>query len=408
MDLRLKGIGVVALVGIAVLLPLRRPVSEAPAPQLGRQERAQALGSQVARLRLRWSALEQRDSALALIGRVSRSDSVPPIVLSSFPGAPSPMKAEVAMLGELWNGIGPVDSSVRVMVLGYDARRYADLTWFGLYAGNLIAQRDGITWCITILPASVRPDSQVQIGRHQLAVTTAPCVLWAAFGAPGARIRGWLEDNRYVGARSTAWLTRSFDVEGPWAWIPDSGFSAARSLRPSLLRAIAGEGIAALRTPPYWFGARGLRCLVGDRGACEAAILDPGVMRVAEPDLPRDLTLAPGRVRVPWITLATTRPPGPTFLSDLVRLEGRERFRAFWKSELPPDSAFARAFGLSLGEWTARWAKEQWLASWEARYGDAEIVLGVTLRPSWAALTLGWTAVLLVGAGWAARRRQVL
>ncbi len=45
-----------------------------------------------------------------------------------------------------------------------------------------------------------------------------------------------------------------------------------------------------------------------------------------------------------------------SLLADLLRLKGKDRFRAFWTSDLDVESAFAEAMGEPLGDWTAKWA----------------------------------------------------
>ena len=123
--------------------------------------------------------------------------------------------------------------------------------------------------------------------------------------------------------------------------------------------------------------------------------------------LPRDLL---GRnvffMEIPNLTLATARPVGDTFLSDLILQEGQDRFRRFWQSDRPFEAAFQNAFGRSLGEWTTEWATRRWLGMYEARYGNPEIALGITFAPDWVPLAVVWSGIALLGAGIAARRRE--
>ncbi|MFQ6045980.1 MAG: hypothetical protein ACE5PT_06430, partial [Gemmatimonadales bacterium] len=48
-----------------------------------------------------------------------------------------------------------------------------------------------------------------------------------------------------------------------------------------------------------------------------------------------------------------------TFLSDLIADMGPDRFREFWRSGLPVDSAFSVSMGVPIEEWTMRWARSQ-------------------------------------------------
>jgi hypothetical protein len=107
------------------------------------------------------------------------------------------------------------------------------------------------------------------------------------------------------------------------------------------------------------------------------------------------------------VTVATARPPEANFISDLITDKGRDRFRAFWKSELSFEQAFQAAFGESLGHWTAAWARHKWNSSWEAHYGHATIKLGTTLSGSWPFLVVGWTVLTLAAVFWTVRRKQV-
>jgi hypothetical protein len=84
------------------------------------------------------------------------------------------------------------------------------------------------------------------------------------------------------------------------------------------------------------------------------------------------------------------------FLSDLVSLEGRDRFAAFWRSPATIDSAFAGTYGLSLEQWTMSWARQ-----------GGEVRVGPYVRRSSVLLSL-LLVVLVVGAGaMLTTRRQV-
>ena len=85
------------------------------------------------------------------------------------------------------------------------------------------------------------------------------------------------------------------------------------------------------------------------------------------------------------------------FLSDLVRLEGRDRFVRFWRSTLPVDRAFTDAYGVSMEEWTHRWLLGSIAAP---RFGPV-IQLGSVL------VGLGLVATLALASTLFALRRQV-
>ncbi|MGQ0702059.1 MAG: hypothetical protein ACT4PM_02870 [Gemmatimonadales bacterium] len=410
-SLRRAGFG--ALVLAALLLPLRRSPRPSPAETTRSfRQRTQDIRQRLAVALNRWSALEQRDTALAVLTRHGPTGLAPHIWLSGFPAGAKPMETERALLQEIWTRIAPLDSTVRVALLAYEPRRYENASWGRAYSGNLVRKVDGLTWCVAILPASTRPDGSVQIHRWSLAWGAAPCALLAAFGPPGPMMQRWLEATRLVGARSLAWsgLTALYDVgESPWTPLPvPNPVALPRVRRVPVLQAILGPEVAELRSPPYWFGAPGVRCLVGHQSSCTDAVLRSGVMSAAEDGLPEDL-LSRNRflLEIPGITLATARPVGGTYLSDLIQREGRERFRQFWRSDQPFEAAFQAGFGRSVGEWTAGWARARWLGMYETRYGNSEIALGVTFAPDWIPLALAWTGIALLWAGAAARRRDV-
>jgi len=413
MALNLRRAAFTALVLAAVLLPLRPRGRPAPDPNPGdRQDRSRALAEELSSIVFRWSAQEQRDSALALIG--ASADRLPLIVLSGFPDAAGPAKTDLADLSGLAQRIGPGDSMVRIGVLAYSPDRYQHRSGWGLYQGNLIVQRNGITWCIAIVTAYSTRLEPAQIGRHRLSWATAPCAFLAAFGPPGDGVGRWLGDLGYGPARVSPWVAPwvSGNRDGPWSALPDRSFIWPRESRGFLLsRAIGAERIAHLLAPPYWFGAPGLRCIAGDSTSCREAVLQSGISGRGEQWLTPDLTVSLSRFPPPppgsVIGLTTARPPGSSFLADLVHSQGRERFQAFWRSDRPVADAFAEAFGEPLGDWTARWARDLWLSTWEARYRSPDIILGVTLRPSWPILALSWTVVTILLAGLIARRRQV-
>jgi hypothetical protein len=236
-------------------------------------------------------------------------------------------------------------------------------------------------------------------------------LLQASFGTPGKTVSSWLESLRYAPAMSSEWLTRMSEDQwdsGPWAWLYDASFDVTRSRSGATLSRLLGlERVAELLAPPYYYGQIGLQCLAGIRSSCIRAVLDSGIIPQATRPLPPDLTIPPIRVRSADINLLTVRPPGATFLSDLIQEKGPGRFSIFWKSDAPFQMAFEDAFQEPLADWTMRWARKRWLMTWDARYRTADILLGVTLRPLWIPLVAAWSVIAVGAAGWAARRRQV-
>ena len=406
-----RRIGFMALVVVGILLPLRKPAEGAPLTRDDRVARLRELTEEQRFARTRWIALAERDSALArsekgLVGREPR------IHLAGFAAGIRDEQAE-AELARLWRAIGPMDSTVAVTLEVYNRARYASAAWWSDYWGNLISHDKGVTQCTAIMPAASRESGQLRIGTQLLDQAIAPCALLAAFGPPGTGVSAWLTATRYTLARSNSWLTRPADFleggSGPWGWVVDrSQTSSVEGRRLPKLFGIDGHAIATLLAPPYHYGAPGIRCIVGEPEACVESVLRSAYSTAEDPGVPVDLTVSPGLLRPAVVTLATPRAPAEFFLSDLIRSEGREKFRTFWKSPLGFEAAFQNAFGQSLGEWTSQWAKRQWLGSWEAHYRSRQIILGANLDRSWPLVALMWTVLALAAAGWVATRKQVV
>jgi len=143
-------------------------------------------------------------------------------------------------------------------------------------------------------------------------------------------------------------------------------------------------------------GGYGSGCQAGARQDCANAILDPerfrdnSILRGA--GIVSDLQSPPvfdDRVRFEW--------GEHSFLADLIRVQGRDRFRAFWRSDLPVDQAFQAAYGESIGDWTYRWAV--------ARYGT--YAPGPTVSIATVLLAVSTALALLAFAATVAGRREV-
>lgn len=410
MGVTLRRLGFAALALGAVLLPRQKPPREpVTLPANDRGMRLQALTQEMQAARLRWIALAERDSVLAMLGRSGALETTPFVRLQGFDKAGRATGVEAAVT-KLWSAIGTTDSGVRTAVYVYNEAAYLESSWWGIYWGNLITKRDGVTWCVTIVPGEVRSNGRLLVGSELIDQAIAPCALLAAFGPPGAGIAAWLDATRYNSARSNNWLTRpkswEGDGEGPWEWLFDRTLYYMEPGEGLLIRGLGGLPIALLLSPPYQYGAPGIRCLVGEEAECVAAVLHSGLTTAPDPGVPHDLTVSASLLR-PAVTLATPRPPVAAFLSDLIREHGREKALAFWKSGLPLEQAFELAFGEPLGAWTARWARGQWESSWKAKYGNRTILLGANLAASWPLVVLGWTALALAAVAWAATRKQI-
>lgn len=400
MGVTLRRIAFGLLVALAVLLALRKPARVQPGSSFqNRDVRAHDLSVRIAQAKLNWSAWEERDSVLASIRR-------PAIALHGFRPNASLDTVEAAFVASLV-GTALRDSSFSVRLHLYQGNAYGR-SWWSLYSGALITP-DGAQ-CIAILPAMQSGSNRIVAGRHSLGSVLAPCMLGATFGTPGKTAGNWLRNLRYASASSGEWLTRitnqGWDSD-PWGWLVDASFLDPQPNRVTLSRLLGMEHLAQLLAPPYHYGQLGVQCLAGIKTSCARAVLDPGFVSQETQRLPPDLTIRPSQIRSSNVTLFSIRPPGTAFVSDLIQDKGTERFSKFWKSDAPFERAFQDAFQESLADWTYRWARKRWLMTWESRYRSADILVGITLLPRWIPAVLGWSALAVGIAGWAARRRQV-
>lgn len=208
-----------------------------------------------------------------------------------------------------------------------------------------------------------------------------PCAFYTAFGAPGAEIERWLRAQDYATANRADW-------EHP----------PARLQRMSVaeLSELSGGGhvwefLRAASSGAFELGQLNLQsraCAHGRLDQCRGVGLAPF----------GDLRSPLGRqyaVARQWSYYREDL--GGAVLSELVRLKGREQFAQFWRSELPVDSAFTRAFGVTMEEWTHRWL-----------LGNIEHPrFGPVVRFGSVAFGLGLVGVAVVVAGLLTKRRQV-
>lgn len=360
--------------------------------------------------RFRWTALAARDTVLAWLSATSLPAKAPTVLLNGFPaGARAPNVDE--LIPTLWGRVGAPHPATRAGLMIYDGAGYREQGRYWFYSGSLLTERAGLRYCIGIAAGEIRPNGTVAVGQELLETVLAPCLIEAAFGPPGAGVGAWLDATRFSAARSAQWLLRPKEFvdgsgHGPWdGWF--GGYSGVSMMRRrSSLRQFLGSFDGLLPAPPYHYGSTGVRCLAGNATACGKAVLGAGEMLEDVTDLPRDLTLRAGRANRPSPDLATVRPIADWFLSDVIREFGRERFGAFWRSDEPFERGFEQAFGVGLGEWATGWAARQWAASWEVKRSGPSVLPGIIIPPSWPILLLGWSGLMLLGAGWAATRRQ--
>lgn len=411
----LRWLAAAALVLGALYVTLFRAAPPVPESASGPEfSRIAELTSRQRRAMILWSALAARDSALARLAVSAVPPGEPRIIPIGF-GKEAASKEAEAQVRQRWTAIGAPDSSVRVLVMIYNENEFDSLrSQINPYSGALVVPDSANDGCVAITPGSRTARGDIDVVSSRLDRALAPCLLRAAFGAPGRGMRDWLERTRAAAAKSNAWLhlnPDSLDGRGQLPWEPmyeQSGSGRSGTGLSALLRNLAAFEIGVMTAPPYPMGSAALRCLEGNTAECSRTVLDSFPLQES---LPGDLTFSHSwefGLRTRPNALLSVHPIGDWFLSDIIRQEGRERFARFWQSDQPFEIAFREAFGRDLGEWTRDWGVRQRLGSWEARFTQAKpVTLGVSLAPSWALLALGWTAAALLLAAWTARRRQV-
>jgi hypothetical protein len=223
---------------------------------------------------------------------------------------------------------------------------------YGLALAYVLPSRAGER-CSVIMPFPKYPRLRrlvvgffgTEMFSHQL---LGPCAYYAAFGMPGAPVDRWL--------RQRGWALTG---DGDWT----------RAAEPFDFDYYQG----ATRQPLLYMGVStgGVKCAAGRVDLCEHEVM----------------TRASGGFSTWWMgnpwrwigntLIAQSRSPNTAqygftlgnsalgrrenrMLTDMVRTLGRDRFGLFWTSNEPVPTAFEKAAGMPLGQWTANWAVEQY------------------------------------------------
>lgn len=405
MGVTMKRLGFGALALAAVLLPMRKPTTaETPLPAANRGARLDTLSMSRHVAHMAWTAFELRDSAMATLKTLPPPGSRPFVSWRGFSGAVTNTQAD-SIVASLWPVIGAGDAHVRTSVLIYNRGHYAAPA----YNGALITRHDSVTDCVAISPGRLGPKGEPWVWKDELDDALAPCAVLAAFGPPGASVGSWLEATRYSSVYSNQWLVHRRDTMTAAPWIAWSNWRRSDTYPDgplfSAMDKVGVLNLALLMRPEYDFGATGLRCIVGMERDCVEGVLHSSLTYPSANVMPADLTQVGWRTYLEAKNVGTVRPPSRALVSAMITDFGREKFQKFWSSDQPFEAAFQSAFGETLGAWTARWAAHDWRNSDEARHGNPEILLGVTLRPSWLLITIGWSILALAIAAGVARRR---
>jgi hypothetical protein len=367
---------VLACIGLAVLyLPprggsmgseLRRVERELPSPyRLREKDLAQRLRGIEAALRL-VELRAQLDPVLAQ----RRAHGIPGpamIIDGSDTLSDSIRHVLETELDAVWHRLGLDVTKISVGVV-LDIRTGSQRASTSLY---LLPDSSHRSSCIVLLPAAYWGRSLLAgrlpspIARFQawLQNGLGPCAFYAAFGSPGGEIGRWLSQ-------------RNFDL----ALYPRWGKVDRTQSEPSQTPSTSDQSqnrwfwMEAYRLPPSAIG-----CLAGRDSSCRAAVLGKAGAG--------DSVLHMVTTSRWWLGQALVG--GDRYLADVREAVGARRFREFWNSELPVDTALAAVLRTPVGEWTRRW--ESGLAP-VIRLGPAAPLTAVLLGLLLAAGAVGWVA----------------
>jgi len=352
-----------AIVGCGLIFIAYQPTGELPdtaepyyGPRLGttpERRRADGLGAALARARAELAVAERRDTLLLTARALPTTplDSLfaaaaegpraaAPTLRITFATNPAGRRALEQAFAAVWDELAPLDTTVRVVVVvrsPYGAHTF--LLPYGTDGRTCVASVS-LRWELRRLGrVKEEPpprDLIVDFFRNSLGT----CAYYAAFGQPGRAIEQWLED-------------RSFDLAGQPTWAsPPTSPSGPEASTAALFSTLLAGYDDRFRAS---FDALG--CAGGEPGACRRALFGAVPTRFSR-----------YRPRMHGVVLDLAYffefegrgfYGGRSYLADLVREVGRERFMKFWRSPLPPDSAFAAATGQPIERWTARWERKR-------------------------------------------------
>ena len=203
--------------------------------------------------------------------------------------------------------------------------------------------------------------------RGWLTSSLGPCAFLAAYGTPARSVRSWLAN-------------RGFDL----ALFPGWNDSAA-----------AADQLDPYRrwwwTYVYHQSFPAVACLAQRVAGCREAVLAGSSQESRQGSFTPVVTAD----RSFWRRQRLIG--GSTYLSDVARDVGRDRFLEFWNSPLSVDSALSRALRQPVGEWTAHW---------QVRFAPP-IRLGPSAPAGASFLALLLAVVAIATTAVTARKRQV-
>lgn len=370
---------VCAAVAVAKLPPSEPPRAtyEPPWRNLGpARRRVERLHTQIRDAQRELGAAEYRTALLRTVRAAAPRPGAPPVLVTALKFPPATRRAIEEQLGAIWREIGPTSGDIAIGVVVNDQGMAMQILPPAT-DGHLCAVAIPVEWTLRWMvrsPEPPRPDQLQPWLRNGL----GPCAFYAAFGRPGAGVEGWL-------------LARGFDLAIDMDWISPPGADTEFN---------QGVGVAPkLRVRPFWerddrYGASldAVACNAWNLARCHAALFDPDTA-VLYRERRRD---PPGVITRSWWRSRGPLYGGSSYLADLVRTVGRERFQAFWSSPAPVDSAFLSGVGTPIEVWTARWEGERMGA----------LPLGSRIRPLSVLLGLLAAGLCVAGGAYFAGRRQ--
>lgn len=206
-----------------------------------------------------------------------------------------------------------------------------------------------------------------------------PCAFHAKYGTPGPGVFQWLADGHYAMTLGGSRFRKGREAGGE-----------------------GGRAIPALGRRTLWSEGSpdAEACLAGKVEGCRRALFGDWVpyLRAWWTD-PGDRIVDDHGLVVPIQSFGYFLPFGGREYGLLLDLEaefGRQRFQAFWSSDLDVEEAFRQAFGGGFPEWVMGWG--------QARFGKSEVGANVPLEAallSFLAIGVLSGAALLLG-----RRRR--
>lgn len=249
------------------------------------------------------------------------------------------------------------------------------------YAGSV----DGASYCLQALPVRgwfssvyrnlqpALPEVEAMAGANNM---LGPCVFHLRYGHPSDAVFKWLREGGYRLAQEQV------------------SYEARRQLE-DYREMWDFKRVFGIRVG-YRFSIDAEACLAGDADACERSIFDIAdprsdgrdfyASRFGIPASQVDMPVSYYDYRYFWEVYGGF---DRAFLADVETEFGPDLFQRFWTSEEELAEAFQSAFGVPLGDWVMKWARE--------RLGKIETTPALPLRASSLSILIMGLFAALVG-----------